>query len=93
MNACSPGGSGTTIVHNPPALARTRGWDDADHWLKLPATATLVASARMSTNRTPAGVTGGGGVDDVIVAAHDAITSAANAAAAADQTTRIASGD
>jgi len=90
MNTYSPGDSGTTSVHNPPAFVRTNGCDDGDHWLKLPATATLAASARMSTNRTPAGVTGGAGV---IVAAHDALASVANAAATADKTTRIASGD
>src|SRR5262245_5729382 len=88
MNACSPGGSGTKIVQRP--FARTRGWLDADHWLKLPATATLVASARIRTNRTPAGVTTGAA--GAIVVAHDALERV-RAAATAIERTRIATGE
>jgi hypothetical protein len=96
MNVCSPVGSGTTIVHSPPGFDvfdRASGSDEGDQLLKLPASATLVASARINSNRTPdAVVAGGPDTTPELVAAHDALTTTANATAI-DRSTRIASGD
>jgi hypothetical protein len=90
MKTCSPGGSATTIVQIPRDFSRTSGWDEGDHWLKLPASATLLASERITTNRTPAGVTTGAA--GAILAAHETLATARRAAAInpTDSGTRMA---
>jgi hypothetical protein len=80
MKRCSPGRSGTSVVHVLVVPSRDRGVADTDHWLNDPATATLFASGCTSTKRTPSGVITG--EDCRAAAAHEAQTIVATIAAA-----------
>ena len=79
MKRCSPGGSGTT-ADQMSADDRVSACAEVDHPLKLPATTTLVAAARLTTKRTPSGVAVGGA--GTTRAAQEALATAVIAAIA-----------